>query len=128
MLNKTSRETGEFGAITTKNFGYSYNGYNQLIMAELDSPNSVIAKAENLDSVVSNLSPESSPLGVNEAISSFVGSNLFTYTYDETGLRTSKTVGDRTTNFIYENGNIVLESDAEGFTTAKNTFVGSVKH
>ncbi|HCC07513.1 MAG TPA: hypothetical protein DEP72_05075, partial [Clostridiales bacterium] len=89
MLNKTSRETGDFGAMTTKNYDFSYNGYNQLVMV---------------------IDPE-------EKIS--------TYTYDDSGLRMSKTVGEDVTNFYYDNGNIVLETDNDGFTKAKNTFVGS---
>ena len=45
------------------------------------------------------------------------GSATYSYTYDEEGIRTSKTVGGTTTYFNYENGQLLSQSDGT------NTFI-----
>ncbi|MBQ6380872.1 MAG: RHS repeat-associated core domain-containing protein [Clostridia bacterium] len=45
------------------------------------------------------------------------GNNTYSYTYDEEGVRTSKTVGGTTTYFNYDNGQLLSQSDGT------NTFI-----
>ncbi len=45
---------------------------------------------------------------------------IYEYTYDASGLRTSKVSQDDTINYLNENGNILTETDADGRITAKN--------
>jgi len=42
------------------------------------------------------------------------------YTYNGNGLRTKKDFGDKATNYYYNGGNIILETDKDNAVTAKN--------
>ncbi len=48
--------------------------------------------------------------------------DIYGYTYDTSGLRTGKTTPDGAISFLNENGKILIESDGEGFITAKNVW------
>jgi RHS repeat-associated protein len=45
---------------------------------------------------------------------------MYEYTYDAEGLRIGKESGSAKTGYLYENGNILLETDGKNHVTAKN--------
>ncbi len=47
---------------------------------------------------------------------------IYEYTYNAEGLRSRKTSGDETINFIYEGGYIILETNADEAITARNVW------
>lgn len=50
----------------------------------------------------------------NQLISALVGKNKVIYTYNADGYRTSKTINGKTTNYIWDGDQIVLELDEKG--------------
>ena len=51
--------------------------------------------------------------GFNQLVSSVTGAGTITYTYNAQGIRTSRTVGQTTTNYLLDGGNVIgaVESD-----------------
>jgi len=58
----------------------------------------------------------------NEAIEIAVNGKAIKNTYNGDGLRVKKEVDNKTTNYLYESTNVVLETDAQNNETAKNVY------
>lgn len=58
----------------------------------------------------------------NNLIKTTVGDNTVTNTYNGDGLRVSKKVNNKTTNYLYEYDRVVLETDGQGNESARNVY------
>ena len=88
----TMESKNESGTTTTSMFTYDDNGN---LLTELDATNTAVV-SHSYD-------------GFNRLISSVVGTTTITYAYNPQGLRTSRTVGAATTEYLLDGGNVVGE-------------------
>jgi len=58
----------------------------------------------------------------NQLIKTTAGEKTITNTYNGEGYRVSKTENERTTNYLYEEDKVILETDVEGNETARNVY------
>ena len=109
LLKETTAAGGD---VTANRYDYDTAG-NQIYSAESATQNGITTTSESaylyngLNQLVAVIDP-------NEKI--------YAYAYNTEGLRASKSSDAETIHYLYENGSIILETDAEGFITAKNVW------
>jgi len=103
---------------------YTYNSVNQLtseVKTEGGAAEITTYTYDNNGNLVAKTSPEGTQANtynnLNQLVSSITAGVTSSYTYNVDGIRTSKTVGTATTDYLLDGGNVVAESQ-NGETTA----------
>lgn len=103
--------SGTASAYTTT---YSYDGANRLLSSTTGSSTQTYTYDDN-GNLLTELDATNTAVvshsydGLNRLISSAVGTTNITYTYNAQGIRTSRTVGTTTTEYLLDGGNVVGE-------------------